>query len=320
MYKLIRIFNQNRKRILLIVLIIVFIVILIQLLNFIEKNNNNKENIVSNNVNVSNFDNNKEITSDKSLISGDTVSESKLNEDADIINNFLKFCNNGNIEEAYELISQDCKDVMFQTIDEFNKIYYDSLFNGKNRIYTIQNWTNDTYKINFNENYISTGDKSLENSQVDYITTVEEDDDTKKLNINGFIGKEKLDKEIEYNNILIKAQYLYEFMDYYEVSFNITNNTYRTILMDDLSNPYTIYIEDDNGMKYYAYTNELVSERLKLGINQSTQVNIKFYSKYSSSKKIKKVVFSKVINNVETYESVKEKSQYNQYYAIEVGI
>lgn len=320
MYKLIRFFNQNRKRILLIVLIIVFIVILIQLLNFIEKNNNNKDNIVSNNVNVSNFDNNKEITSDKSLISGDTVSESKLNEDADIINNFLEFCNNGNIEEAYELLSQDCKDVMFQTIDEFNKVYYDSLFNGKNRIYTIQNWTNDTYKINFNENYISTGDKSLESSQVDYITTVEEDDDTKKLNINGFVGKEKLDKDIEYNNILIKAQYLYEFMDYYEVSFNITNNTYRTILMDDLSNPYTIYIEDDNGMKYYAYTNELVSERLKLGINQSTQVNIKFYSKYSSSKKIKKVVFSKVINNVETYESVKEKSQYNQYYAIEVGI
>lgn len=320
MYKLIRIFNQNRKRILLIVLIIVFIVILIQLLNFIEKNNNNKENIVSNNVNVSNFDNNKEITSDKSLISGDTVSESKLNEDADIINNFLKFCNNGNIEEAYELISQDCKDVMFQTIDEFNKIYYDSLFNEKNRIYTIQNWTNDTYKINFNENYISTGDKSIESSQVDYITIVEDSDGTKKLNINSFIGKEKLDKDIDYNNILVKAQFLYKFVDYCEISFNITNNTYRTILMDDLSNPYTIYIEDNNGMKYYAYTNELVTERLKLGINQSTQTNIKFYSKYSSSKKIKKAVFSKVINNVETYESVKEKSQYNQYYAIEVKI
>ena len=320
MYKLIRIFNQNRKKILLIVLIMVFIVILIQLLNFITKNSNKKDNIniVSND--VSKLDDKKEIVSDKSLISGDKVSESKLSDDADIINDFFGFCKNENIEKAYELISQDCKDVMFQTIDEFNKIYYDTLFNDKNKIYTIQNWINDTYKINFNENYISTGNKSLESSQVDYVTIVKDNDGTKKLNINNFIGKEKLDKDIDYKSIVIKAQYLYEFVDYCEISFDITNNTYRTILMDDLSNPYTIYIEDNNGMKYSAYTNELVSERLKLGINQSTQVNIRFYSKYSSSKKIKKVVFSKVINNFETYESVKEKSQYNQYYAIEVKL
>lgn len=320
MYKLIRIFNQNRKKILLIVLIIVLIVILIQLLNFITKNSNKKDNIniVSNN--VSKLDDKKEIASDKSLISGDKVSESKLSDDADIINNFFGFCKNGNIEEAYELISQDCKDVMFQTIDEFNKIYYDTLFNDKNKIYTIQNWINDTYKINFNENYISTGNKSSEGSQVDYVTIVKDTYGTKKLNINNFIGKEKLDKDTDYKNILVKAQYLYKFVDYCEISFDITNNTYRTILMDDLSNPYTIYIEDNNGMKYSAYTNELVSERLKLGINQSTQVNIRFYSKYSSSKKIKKVVFSKVINNFETYEAVKEKNQYNQYYAIEVKI
>lgn len=321
MYKLIRYFNQNRKKILLIVLIIVLIVIFIQLANYITKKNNNSKvnNVEITYSNSLDKDEKKVITSDKSLISGESVTTSKLKEDSDLISEFLDNCNNGNIEVAYELLSEDCKNVMFPTVDEFNNIYYGMVFNNRNRIYTIQNWNEDTYKVVFNEDSIDIVNNKM-NSQTDYITIVEDNDGKYKLNINNFIGKKKLEKETEYEDILIKAQYLYEYIDYCEISFDIKNNTYRTILLDDLSNPYTMYLEDNNGIKYFANTNEIAPERLKLGIYQSTQINIKFYSKYSSSKKLSKVVFSSVVNNFETYNSLKDKSIYNQYYSIDVKI
>ena len=106
-------------------------------------------------------------------------------------------------------------------------------------------------------------------------------------------------------------------MDYCEISYSMENNTYRTVLMDDLTNPYTMYLLDTNGNKYSAVTNELVSERLKMGIDQKTQITIKYYYPYGSTKELDKAVFSKVINNFETYDTLRD---IGQYYSIEVEL
>ena len=64
MYKLIRLFNQNRRKVFIIILIIVFIIVSIQLLDYFAKINN--ENKIQNNVNsVENvLNNNRELLSD----------------------------------------------------------------------------------------------------------------------------------------------------------------------------------------------------------------------------------------------------------------
>ena len=122
MYNLIRFYNQNRKKIIKIILVIVFIIGLIQLLDFFSKRENKNEE-VSNEINNTKYSNT--VISDKSAISGSSVSENKFKKDTDIINDFFNYCKNGNIESAYDLLTDECKEEMYTTIDEFKTMYYD---------------------------------------------------------------------------------------------------------------------------------------------------------------------------------------------------
>ena len=77
MYKLIRFYNQNRRKIIKIILIIVFIIAIIQLLNYFSKRDNRSEKSI-NNENINNVIYGKEVISDKSAVTGDGVSEKQL--------------------------------------------------------------------------------------------------------------------------------------------------------------------------------------------------------------------------------------------------
>lgn len=326
MNRFVRFFNQNRKTIFWAILIIALILIVIQLLNQYVKNKNEKEreNILSRTQQESRESNilkeNNELISDKSLISDETLSEG-ANQGIQTIKEFVNACNNQNLNLAYGFISDDCKEIMFSNIDEFKKIYYDSLFGDGQKSFTIENWNNNIYRVKFNNaNALSTGNVESSGTKTDYITIVKDSEDQNKLNINNFIEKREINKETNYKDIKVKTDYLYQFMDYCEISYDMENNTYRTVLMDDLSNPYTMYLVDSDENKYSADTSKLVSERLKMGIDQKTHVNIKYYCAYGSTKEIDKAVFSKVVNNVETYDFLRDKSQYGQYYSIDVQL
>lgn len=316
MYKLIRFYNQNKKKVLRTILIIVFIIIVIQLLNQFYKNKNVKRGIQY--IDVSNNVINQELISDKSAISGQKVSSNKLKDDTDIINQFVEYCNEKNIEGAYNLLSKECKENMFPSIEDFNNIYYLKLFDCY-KTHTIQNWTSNIYLVKFTGNIATTGDLSNNQTNQDYITIVEENKN-KKLNINGFIKRQKIDKEIEKEKISVKVEKVDVYMDFCIYTFDVKNNSYRTILLDDLTNINSMYIQDSNSVNYSAYTHEITQERLNLGVSQEKKIDIKYYSKYSSSKDIKKIFFSNVINDYERYGSLKDKNKYGKYLTIGIEL
>ena len=98
MYKLIRLYNQNKNKIIKIILIIVLIIGLIQLLNYLVSIKN--KNIQSGNVDNSNKiaeENNNQLVSNKSIISGQSVTTSKLKKDTQVIDEFVKLCNDKQI-------------------------------------------------------------------------------------------------------------------------------------------------------------------------------------------------------------------------------
>ena len=316
MYKLIRFYNQNKKKILKTILIIVFILILIQILDYLSKINITGKGI-QNKVSNDN-ENNQGLVSDKSAISGQSISTTKLKNDTEIIDKFVGYCNEGNLDSAYSLLSKECKENMFPTIEDFNNIYYSKLFDNY-KTYTIQNWTSDIYVVKFTGDILSTGNLSNNERKQDYITIVEEDGEN-KLNINNFIKRQKINKEIEIDKIAIKVEKVDIYMDFITYTFDVKNNSYRTILLDDLINIDTMYIQDSKGVKYSAYTHEITQEKLNLGISQEKKIDIKYYSRYSSSKDITKIVFSKVINDYEKYGSLKDKNKYGNYLTIEVEV
>ena len=305
MHKIRNFYYQNKDKIIKGALIVAFVIIIIQLLNFFEKKETEKQIEESkqknNNIVISSNISSSSVISNKSAISGEIVSSEKLERDTDVIKQFLDYCNNGNVENAYMLLSEDCKKSLYPNIQEFKNNYLDIIFGENKKIYTIENWTGNTYKIEITEDILSTGKLDNIDQRLDYITTTNENDNY-KLNINRFIGNEKINKKTTDKEISITVVSKDVYMDYEEYNIQITNNSSKKIAIDKGENTKSIYLLDSNNNKYYFYSNELVKNDLIVQSEFSTSIKIKFNISYSSSKKIEKILFSEMLldsNNLE---------------------
>lgn len=316
MYKLIRFFNQNRRKIIGIILIIVLIIAIIQILNNISKNrqnNNPAENNIINNTYP------KEIISDKSAISGENISSTKLNTDANVIDKFIKYCNESNMELAYELLTDECKEEMFPTLQDFNNIYYSKIFDGENKSYTIENWIRNIYQVRITADILSSGKLDDSYTKQDYMTIVENNGEY-KLNINNYVGRTKLNKKTEYKDITINVISKDIYMDYEIYNISIENNTNDTISLGEINDTKSIYLLDDNKMKYYFYNNELTENQLIVKGKHTNSLKIKFMNSYTSNRNIKNIVFSRLIMNYEKYKNEEDKTNYSDTYQFRVDV
>ena len=142
MRNIIRFYNQNRMKIFIILLAIIFIFVIIQLLNSLEaeKVENKNSNVNTAEVQEKNYDKESE-----SIVSGKYVSGTYKQEFGNLIDSFLSYCKNHEPEKAYELLSQDCKNVLYPTLEFFKEAYYNDIFSG-DKMYSFQSWTSrDTY-------------------------------------------------------------------------------------------------------------------------------------------------------------------------------
>lgn len=314
MNRMIRFYNQNRKKIFVIGIIIVFLFILLQLFNNIlkERDENAKSNI---NIikNTNKIENENVLISDKSISNGKRLSDSKLNEDIDIIKKFIEFCNNKEFEEAYDLLTDECKEEMFSNLNDFVNIYYTSLFNGEEKNYTIENWSSNTYQVNFIGDILSTGKVDEVKNKQDYITIVNQGNNEYKININNYIGRTNINRQTERENIKINIESKDTYNDYEIYNISVENNTNNTILLDTGDNPKSVYLLDDKDMKYYFYNNEIVQNKLIIKDGLKSKLKIKFYNSYSSTRSIEQLVFSKMILNYNEYKELEDKTQYDFY-------
>lgn len=263
-----------------------------QKLNSISNVNTSKNNsIISNNSNTF-------INSSESAVTGDDISKEEIDEVQKIIDQFIAYCNKKELENAYNMLSDECKKVLYQDVNKFKTLYYDKVFNGKSKSVGIENWIGNTYKIKINDDIMSTGKISNSNLQ-DYYTIVQDQNENKKLNINNFVGTEKINVETNTNNLKINVLYRNIYIDNEEYVLNIENKTNDKVVLDSKKDTKSIYVLDKNEIKYYAYSNELLSNLLSIDSGFSTQLTIKFIKNYSStSRKDKQIVFSDAqINN-----------------------
>lgn len=308
MYKLIRFYNQNRKTIFRIILIIVFVLGIIQLLNFLSKLNMQKD-IKQSALNIENSNSiNKELISNESLISGTGVSSTKLKKDVSIINEFIDYCNKKDVDSAYKLLANECKEEMFPSIDDFYNIYYSKIFDSNKKIYTIENWNGNIYQVRFSEDILATGNLKDTETKQDYITIVKEDGEI-KLNINSYIGRTKKNRITEIKDIKVTVTAVETYMDYEIYKLSIENNSEQDILLDTSDSTKSVYLLDENNMKYYFYNNEIIENRLLVKSKFKNEIQIKFSNSYSSSRKIEDLVFSKLVLNYDEYKD--NENDYN---------
>lgn len=302
MHKLIKFYYDNKTKIIKIGLLIIFILLIIQLMNYIAKLNNQKEEkgtLISTEQN--NNDSNKEntntsVAAEKSAVTGELVDKEQITNAQNIIEQFVSYCNNGETEKAYNLLSKDCKDEVYKSLEAFETLYYKENFGGNiKKTATIENWFGNTYAVYISTDIMATG-KIEDTKKRDYYTLIDEDGST-KLNINSFIKKENINKEQTENSITYKIISKNVYMDYEEYTVQVQNGSENTILLDSMQSTKTIYLEDEKSVKYYCYTNEIISEFLKVNKGASTQLKLRFMRSYSSSQKNVSLVFSDIIMN-----------------------
>ena len=94
---------------------------------------------------------------------------------------FVEYCNNGKVEEAYNMLTDECKDEIYREQRIFEETYYNEIFLNTQRNVVVENWISNIYKVNYNEDFLSSGKYSTENTKQDYITIEQQEDDTYKL-------------------------------------------------------------------------------------------------------------------------------------------
>ncbi len=137
----------------------------------------------------------------------DAVPEQYRDSITSIIDTYFNYCNNGEYEKAYNLISEKCREVNYPTLEDF-KNYVDYVFEGKKKIYNIQSYSIVNNKYIYNLRIL---DDIMANGTTDGYYYYEEkivlteNNGEFKLDIAEFIDKQDLNITYEDDNMIIKV-------------------------------------------------------------------------------------------------------------------
>ena len=310
MNNFIRYYNQNRKMIFVVICIIIFFFVVIQLINNFYKQNDNSEEVE--NTTSSNSIQKDYTNESESLVQGTINSDKKKKEFGELVDNFLGYCINGQVSEAYSLLSNNCKDLLYPTEKKFEKDYYSEKFMTKKN-YDFQLWSavDETYiyLVRIFDDMLSTGRVSNQNYIQDYLSVVQEDN-VYRLNIGGYLrtkifkskdenGEDEGNfKEVDNIRIMVKSMDAY--MDYEVYHLAISNYSQNDILLSDINNN-TVYIVDENGNNINSMIYEFNEEDLKVVKGETKNIDIKFSRSYSTELDASRICFDGIIKDYDKF-------------------
>ncbi len=326
MKKIVLWYNKNRKLIFTTIIVLIILILLIPLIRYINsiiRTNesstvNSVDTIIGQKDNINNNLNDTHLDTVESVVSGENLTQSQIGT-LTIIDEFIALCNNKQIEEAYNLLSDECKEEMYPTVENFTNSYYNQIFGNSKKTVSIENWINNTYKISIIEDALSTGIYTTSNAIQDYITIVNDSEGNLKLNINSYINREEKNVTRQTDELNIELLRIDTYMEYQIYRFKVTNNTDNSIILDDKQISDSMYLEDENELKYEAYIHEITEEELTISPKQTKEIEIKFYNNYSSTGTITSINFSRIILNYNSFNTINE-GKYNNYVSLKIDL
>ena len=284
--KLFRKYNQNIRTIWIVIIFVALFFILLQTIFSVIRNMRRTEqeqelnnyyqsqlNSETSNTEISNNEKPVEIPNDVVITSS---SES-------IINQFVKLCNENKLNEAYDIISQDCKEVLYPTINDFKNNYYNKIFNMP-RSARVENsmYEGEIYKVTYMTDLLSNGGYSDETTFEDYIYVTREDDEP-KISLNKFIYIQDINKTASSNEISINILKKRVFIDYEEYQIQILNNTNNEIYITP--DERKIYLLDENDIEYTSNIDEFQTNATLIKPNESKIFDLTFYKGWRFNQK-----------------------------------
>lgn len=305
-------YRRNKEKIELLIKILLGVVCIVFIMSLVFKNMNKEK--TNTNVDTSQTTYKQKET----IISGNDVAEEKYQEDSKIVKEFVEYCNNGKTEEAYNLLTDGCKQNLYPTLEDFKQKYCDKYFNTKKE-YSLQSWikkgNNVTYQMRIMEDIISSGQYQSGGTYQDYITVLEEE---KKVNINGYIGKKEINKNTNLEGLNIDVVKVEKYMNYEEYTLKVTNNTQNVVMLDSMKNPtYTLRLVA-SGNSYPVRIKSISYTELIVNPDEEREMKIQFNKGYSSESNANSIMFSQIVRNYNDF--MNNQAEYNDFTTVKAEI
>ena len=321
MHKLRRYYYQNKEKIWKAILVTALVLGIIQLLNENVKKQSNQPNQLVTNENIS-YENKNTNTyiSNQTAISGGTVTGREVETINNTISKFLNYCMKNNVQEAYAMLSQSCKEEEYDTIEKFYQKYVQQKF-SKDVVFNIKKWKLDTYEVEISQDMLATGQVENNSKKQEYITITEENGED-KLNINSFIGAETINSVKTQDNIQITVISKKTYIDYETYSLKVENLSNKAIKLDSLEKSGTLYVQDRNNTKYNARTQEILDDELVIEAKRTYYLNLKFGTQYLWNEEAKSLTFENLILDYNKYKKLdkEEKKNFSEISEITIEI
>lgn len=324
MNNLTRYFNQNRKMIWIVIFVVIFVIIVIQLLNSFYKNSNKEEvgNSTSSNVTQKDYTNESQ-----AMVQGSIGSKEKQNEYGALIDEFLTYCVNGQVSQAYSLLSNDCKKILYPTEKSFELNYYKSKFDTK-KTYDFQLWSaidkTYVYQVRIYGDMLSSGMINNEDYIQDYFSVIQ-DDNVYRINVSGYVKSttygyngDETERYVGENNIGLMLKSIDSYMDYEIYHFMVNNYSDKNIFLNPLESYKTLYLVDDKDNHINAMLTEITEDDFLVNANESKNIDIKFNRAYTTTTNVTKVCFERIIRDYDSFLTAKET--YNDVFGISIEL
>lgn len=309
--------SENRYKILGVIIAIILVLLVIRFFNEMAKQSNKEavENNQNTNIQSSTY------KPEQTVIQGENVSNVQQEKNNNIMDDFIKYCNQKEVEKAYNLLTDECKETIFNSkIQNFEQDYINKIFNTQ-KTYSMQSWIQAsgsyTYKVKIMEDMLSTG-KTGDYIE-DYYTIVNKNGEY-KLNINSYVGRRNINKSAEKDNISITVNTKDIYMDYETYNIKVQNNSDKSIILDNQKNEKSVYITGNNGVTYRAFMYELNNVYLNIKPRIYRNINIRFNKIYNVNIKSETMNFTNIIKDAENYNKLQNKSDYKDILEININL
>lgn len=224
-----------------------------------------------------------------------------------LIDKYFNYCNNGEYENAYNMLSDECKNNYFTTQNGFEQ-YIKQIFGNGGKIYNIQDYSNLNktyiYNIRILDNILANGTTTGYGYYEEKITIKGDKEDNLKLNIGNFIEQENMNifAEDDYLRIEILGKTVNYDTETYKVK--ITNKSEYPIVLANNREEFEIgiYIGDQTRAVNLPVAN------ISLDPNSSQTRDLEFTKFADDGKKTSIMIFN-AIRVLQSYSGKAEKYQ-----------
>ncbi len=223
-----------------------------------------------------------------------SVPQKVSNQVEEMLEQYVGYLLEGNVEMAYQMISDNCKQWSFENnINVFTSYVLEKV--GAAKRYTIQNYSNEgntyVYQVKYMDDFLATG---LTNTTYSFteekIVFKRQKDGRLEMAVGSFIDYEELQNVSENEYLKVDLQAVQKYYSYEEYTVKITNRSDDTIVISDAQEEGEIFLTlTSNDTRNAVNIADLV-----LGPKESITKQIRFQKFYDNQDEASSLTFGSV--------------------------